>query len=64
MLADRGINTKVKEGEWNGIVSMITEGIKNKNQAEAICKAIGEAGRILKEHFPRKTDDKDDRQPE
>jgi putative membrane protein len=57
MLADRGINAKVKEGEWDAIVKMITEGIKNKNQAEATCKAIGETGRILKEHFPRKADD-------
>ncbi len=57
VLADRGINAKVKEGEWDNIVQMITEGIKNNNQAEAICKAIGEAGRILKEHFPKKADD-------
>ncbi|MBN1906659.1 MAG: TPM domain-containing protein [Deltaproteobacteria bacterium] len=60
VLADRGINAKVKEGEWDAIVKMITEGIKNKNQAEAICKAIGEAGRILKEYFPRRADDKDE----
>ncbi len=57
VLADRGINAKVKEGEWDAIVRMITEGINNKNQAEAICKAIAETGRMLKEHFPRKEDD-------
>jgi putative membrane protein len=60
VLADRGIHSKVKDGQWDEIVSMIVDGIKNKNQAEAICKAIGEAGRILKEHFPRKADDKDE----
>lgn len=60
VLADRGINAKTKAGEWDGIVNMIVEGIKNKNQAEAICKAIGETGRILKEYFPRKADDKDE----
>ena len=57
MLADRGINAKVKEGQWNKIVSMIVEGIKNNNQADAICKAIDEMGRILKEHFPIKAND-------
>ena len=57
VLADRGINAKVKQGQWNEIVTMIIEGIKNNSQAEAICKAIDEAGRILKEHFPIKTDD-------
>jgi len=57
VLADRGINAKVNEGEWDNIVSMITEGIKTKKQTEAICRAIGETGRILKEHFPIKADD-------
>jgi putative membrane protein len=60
VLADRGINAKLNEGEWDAIVRMITEGIKNKIQAEAICKAVGEAGRILKEYFPRKADDTDE----
>ncbi len=57
MLADRGINEKVKEGQWDEIVSMIIEGIKNNNQADAICKAVDEIGRILREHFPIKADD-------
>ena len=57
VLADRGINEKVKQGQWNKIVNMILEGIKNNNQAEAISKAVDEMGIILKEHFPIKTDD-------
>ena len=39
------------------IVAMIIEGIKSDNQADAICKAVDEMGRILKEHFPIKADD-------
>ncbi|MFC1839615.1 TPM domain-containing protein [Thermodesulfobacteriota bacterium] len=57
VLADRGINEKVKQGQWDEIVKMIIEGIKNKDQANAICKALEEVGRILKEHFPIKEDD-------
>jgi putative membrane protein len=60
ILADRGINEKVKEGQWNEIVRMIIEGIKNKDQVNAICKAVEEVGRILKEHFPIKEDDRDE----
>lgn len=60
VLADRGINEKVKPGQWNESVNMIIDGIKNNNQAEAICKAIDEMGRILKEHFPIKADDTDE----
>ena len=57
VLADRGINEKVKQGQWDEIVAMIIEGIKSDNQADAICKAVDEMGRILKEHFPIKADD-------
>ena len=60
VLADRGINAKVKEGQWNEIVSLIVEGIKNNNQADAISKAIEDMGKILKEHFPIKSDDTDE----
>jgi len=62
VLADRGINEKVKQGQWDEIVGMIIEGIKNNDQASAICKAIEEVGRILKEHFPIKADDRDELQ--
>lgn len=57
ILADRGINEKVKQGQWNEIVTKIVEGIKNNNQANAICDAVDNMGRMLKEHFPIKTDD-------
>ncbi len=60
VLADRGINAKVKQGQWHEIVNMIIEGIKNKNHADYICRAIDETGRILRKHFPIKTDDTDE----
>jgi putative membrane protein len=60
VLADRGINQKVKPGQWDEIVRLIIEGIKQKRQAEAICEAIQEVGDMLKEHFPIKPDDRDE----
>lgn len=60
VLADRGINEKVKEGQWDDIVKNIIEGIKNRDQADAIRRAVEEVGRILKEHFPVKQDDRDE----
>jgi putative membrane protein len=62
VLADRGINEKAKQGQWDEIVGMIIEGIKNNDQPSAICKAIEEVGRVLKEHFPVKADDRDELQ--
>jgi putative membrane protein len=60
VLADRGINEKVKKEAWKEIVDMIISGIKNKSQGQAICDAIEKTGAILSEHFPRKKDDKDE----
>ena len=60
VLADRGINQKVKPGQWDEMVRLITHGIKQNRQAEAICEAIQVVGDMLKEHFPIKSDDRDE----
>ena len=57
VIADRGINAKVKEGQWDEIVAMITTGIRQKRPAESICEAVQKVGDILAEHFPIKSDD-------
>lgn len=57
ILADRGINEKVKQEQWDEIVDKIVEGIKNNDQAGVICEAVDKIGRILEEHFPIKADD-------
>jgi putative membrane protein len=60
VLADKGINTKVSEDQWDMIVQMITDGIRQKRPASAICEAVEKIGRILKTHFPIKPDDTDE----
>lgn len=60
ILADRGINAKVPEGQWDDIVENITDGIKQKRSADAICEAVEKIGEILKTHFPIKPDDTDE----
>jgi putative membrane protein len=57
VLADRGINARVGEGQWEEIVAMITDGIRQNRPAEAICRAVEKVGEILAEHFPLKPDD-------
>ena len=47
VLADRGINAKVDQGQWDGIVAHIVAGIKSGQQADAICEAVKEMGGIL-----------------
>jgi putative membrane protein len=60
VLADRGINEKVKPGTWDEIVGTITAGLKSKNGAAAFCAAIERCGNILAEHFPRSADDRNE----
>jgi putative membrane protein len=60
VLADRGINEKVKPGTWDEIVAMITTGLKSGTGAAAFCAAIERCGTILAEHFPRAADDRNE----
>jgi putative membrane protein len=60
VLADQGIDAKVPEGQWEDIVKMITDGIKQKRAAEAICAAVEKMGDLLKAHFPIKAGDTDE----
>jgi putative membrane protein len=57
ILADAGINAKIDQGRWLALVDLITMGIKEGRQSEAICAAIRQVGDILKEHFPLQADD-------
>jgi putative membrane protein len=60
VLADRGINAKVEAGTWQEIVTILTNGLKSKQAADAYCRAIARCGEILAAHFPRQPDDKDE----
>ena len=60
VLADKGINTKVQAGQWDDIVKIIVDGIKQKRRAGSICEAIEKIGNLLKDHFPVKPDDTDE----
>lgn len=60
ILADQGINEKVPEGHWDAIVARLTEGIRRRQAAAAICRAINTIGDELRHHFPIKDDDNDE----
>ena len=60
MLADRGSNAKVAEGQWEDIVDMITDGIRQQRPADAICAAVEKIGALLEAHFPIQPDDTDE----
>jgi putative membrane protein len=60
ILADRGIDAKLDQGTWDGIVQVITDGIRNSRPADAICEAVEQVGNMLEEHFPIRSDDQNE----
>ncbi|MGC2062208.1 MAG: hypothetical protein WA610_04465 [Thermodesulfovibrionales bacterium] len=57
VLADKGINSKIHQETLNRFASTVTQGIKEERACDALCQAITEAGHILAEHFPVRSDD-------
>jgi putative membrane protein len=57
VLADHGINAIVAPDQWETVVSRITNGIRNKQAAPAICESVATVGNLLAEQFPIKPDD-------
>ncbi len=60
VLADKGINARVEDGQWDDIVRKLINGIKQKRRVDSICLAVEEIGAILTAHFPIKPDDTDE----
>lgn len=58
VIGDSGINTQVKQQDWDHIVEIIVEGIKKKEVAQGIVKAIDACKHLLLEHgFTVRKDD-------
>jgi putative membrane protein len=60
VLADTGIDAKVGRQAWTEVVGTITKGIGDGRPGEAIGEAVGICGRLLSQHFPRKSDDRNE----
>lgn len=60
LIADDGINGKVKEGEWSGIVADFTEHLKKGRVHEGFVGAIGACAALLTRGFPGKHNDKNE----
>jgi putative membrane protein len=60
ILADRGIDEKLSQKPWQGIVVHVIQGIKKGQQCTAICEAVEQIGQILQTHFPVKPEDTDE----
>jgi putative membrane protein len=52
VLADKGIYEKITQTRLNAFAKAVSEGIRQGRAADALTKAIHEAGELLREQFP------------
>lgn len=52
VVADAGINSKVEQAAWNGIVGRLVDRAADEKLAEGFVEAVGEVGVLLAQHFP------------
>ena len=57
VLADSGINARVKSGTWDEVVEIVLAGIKRGDLCQGLCDAIERCGEILANEFPVQPDD-------
>ena len=57
VLADSGINARVKPGTWNLVVDVVLAGIRRGDLCQGLCAAIDQCGEILAGEFPIRPDD-------
>ena len=60
ILADTGINSKIEQKAWDDIALGLSDYFKNGNYLEGVVNTVGEMGKILSNHFPKKADDWDE----
>jgi uncharacterized membrane protein len=60
ILGDSGINTKVQADFWNHIRDEMTSYLKSGEHVKALCNGIEKACIALAEHFPLKSDDRNE----
>lgn len=56
IMADSGINSRLPEGTWDGIVADLIKGLKQKKNGEVIVTAINRIGELLISNFPANGD--------
>lgn len=60
ILADAGIYVKVPQSKWDEIARDISSHFKNGKFGDGMCCGIDEMGKLLGEHFPIESDDKNE----
>ena len=57
ILGDRGINAVIPPEHWTALATDLSSGIRNGQLSESLAGVIAEMGGVLRQHFPRRSDD-------
>ncbi len=60
IVADSGINAKVKQESWNAVISGLTEAARQGNLADGFVAAVASVGTELERHFPVRDGDRNE----
>jgi putative membrane protein len=60
VLCDAGIDGKVDDGIWAGVVSTLLDAARQDRLRDGLVEAVGAVGRVLAQHAPRSADDVDE----
>ncbi len=60
VIADEGISKKISNDLWKIIADSLASDLKKGEGVNAFCEAIEKCGELLKEHFPRQEDSKNE----
>jgi uncharacterized membrane protein len=57
VIGDRGIHERVGQAYWERVVEMVLADFRQARPRDGLAHAVGELGRVLRRHFPRRPDD-------
>ncbi|HXH82023.1 MAG TPA: TPM domain-containing protein [Candidatus Tectomicrobia bacterium] len=60
VLGDEGIHARVGQEHWERVRDLMVERLRRQAPREALLDAIAEVGRALRQHFPRRPDDRNE----
>jgi uncharacterized membrane protein len=60
VIGDNGIHERCGDEFWHRLVKAMQPHFQADNFTDAVVHAIGQTGDLLAEHFPRRSDDRDE----
>jgi uncharacterized membrane protein len=57
IVGDEGIHARVGDAYWHRIRNLMIERLRQGRTRDALVESVGEIGRVLTQHFPRRPDD-------